>query len=340
MKNTKLKLAAVSLALLLAGCGASATVEPQPTPAAALAPTAAPAVTEAPAATPEPIPPESYDQRDETFRARHNGTEVTVHATVTTPAEGAGWPLVVLCHGFTGSRGGDGHFGPLAARLAHAGIASIAMDFPGCGESEEPFTAYTLTNIRADMTAAIAYMGVTYGVDTTRLGLVGHSMGGRAVSLYLDGRDYPVTAAALWSPADNTGLDGLEFLAHDADERAALRQTADENGSVELPQWGVAAGAALFDEMAASDPCGVLAGYPGALLAAFTGGDAELLSEDTVALVQNTLATRDLPFVDMTNDFPDANHNYQAAEGSAVSDAEIAARIENATAEFLVSALR
>lgn len=178
MKNTKLKLAAASLALLLAGCGASATVEPQPTPAAALAPTAAPAVTEAPAATPEPIPPESYDQRDETFRARHDGAEVTVHATVTTPAEGAGWPLVVLCHGFTGSRGGDGHFGPLAARLAHAGIASIAMDFPGCGESEEPFTAYTLSNIRADMTAAIAYMGVTYGADTTRLGLVGHSMGG------------------------------------------------------------------------------------------------------------------------------------------------------------------
>ena len=30
MKNTKLKLAAVSLALLLAGCGASATVERRP----------------------------------------------------------------------------------------------------------------------------------------------------------------------------------------------------------------------------------------------------------------------------------------------------------------------
>ena len=58
-----------------------------------------------------------------------------------------------------------------------------------------------------------------------------------------------------------------------------------------------------------------------------------------MALVQNTLATRDLPFVDMTNDFPDANHNYQAAEGSTASDTEIAARIENATAEFLISAL-
>ena len=132
---------------------------------------------------------------------------------------------------------------------------------------------------------------MTYGADTNRLGLVGHSMGGRAVSLYLDGRDYPVTAAALWSPADNTGLDGLEFLAHDADERAALRQTADENGSVELPQWAWPPVRPCLTRWPPAT-CGVLAGYPGALLAAFTGGDAELLSEDTVALVQNTLATQ------------------------------------------------
>ena len=257
------------------------------------------------------------------------GERGSIHATLTTPANAENMPAVVICHGFTGNRQLDGHAKPLAA-----------IDFAGSGESEEPFTAYAPANMRDDITSAITYLTDTVGADPERIGLLGHSMGGRAVSLYLDGRDYPVTAAALWSPADNTGLDGLEFLAHDADERAALRQTADENGSVELPQWGVAAGAALFDEMAASDPCGVLAGYPGALLAAFTGGDAELLSEDTVALVQNTLATRDLPFVDMTSDFPDANHNYQAAEGSAASDAEIAARIENATAEFLVSALR
>lgn len=268
------------------------------------------------------------------------GERGSIHATLTTPANAENMPAVVICHGFTGSRQLDGHAKPLAKTLAQHGIASIAIDFAGSGESEEPFTAYTPANMRDDITSAITYLTDTVGADPERIGLLGHSMGGRAVSLYLDGRDYPVTAAALWSPADNTGLDGLEFLAHDADERVALRQTADENGSVELPQWGVAASAALFDEMAASDPCGVLAGYPGALLAAFTGGDAELLSEDTVALVQNTLATRDLPFVDMTNDFPDANHNYQAAEGSAASDAEIAARIENATAEFLISALR
>lgn len=331
MKNTKLKLAAVSLALLLAGCGASATVEPQPTPAAALAPTAAPAVTEAPAATPEPIPPESYDQRDETFRARHDGTEVTVHATVTMPAEGAGWPLVVLCHGFTGSRGGDGHFGPLAARLAHAGIASIAMDFPGCGESEEPFTAYTLTNIRADMTAAIAYMGVTYGVDTTRLGLVGHSMGGRAVSVYLKDS---IKAAALWAPADNTGLDGLEFLDHSAEGRQAIYDGAIQNGVLDLPKWGVTISADFVQQVADQDPTASLRTYNGPLLLAYTAGDAELLSQTTIDLTRQAAAEHSGPLVDLTGQYEDATHNFTAASGKKIDDFSVRRRIESATAEF------
>ena len=46
------------------------------------------------------------------------GTRGDIYATVQLPgklARGEELPLVVLCHGFTGSRGGDGHFAPLAA---------------------------------------------------------------------------------------------------------------------------------------------------------------------------------------------------------------------------------
>ncbi len=46
-------------------------------------------------------------------------------------------PLAVLCHGFTGSRAGDGHFAPLAQELAAQGIATVRLDFPGCGDSTE-----------------------------------------------------------------------------------------------------------------------------------------------------------------------------------------------------------
>ena len=113
------------------------------------------------------------------------GTRGDIYATVQLPgklARGEELPLVVLCHGFTGSRSGDGHFALLAADLAAQGIATVRLDFPGCGNSTEPFTAYTLSNMTDDVESAITYMQQTYG--TGRTALVGHSMGGRLASLY------------------------------------------------------------------------------------------------------------------------------------------------------------
>ena len=72
------------------------------------------------------------------------GTRGTIYATVQLPgklARSGDMPLAVLCHGFTGSRAGDGHFAPLAQDLAAQGIATVRLDFPGCGDSTEPFTA-------------------------------------------------------------------------------------------------------------------------------------------------------------------------------------------------------
>ena len=82
------------------------------------------------------------------------GTRGTIAATVQLPARSARGdelPLVVLCHGFTGNRQGDGHFAPLADDLAAQGIATVRLDFAGCGDSTEPYTAYTLANMAADV---------------------------------------------------------------------------------------------------------------------------------------------------------------------------------------------
>ena len=142
------------------------------------------------------------------------GQRGEIPATILLPGKlsrGSEMPLVILCHGFTGNRNGDGHFAPLAQDLADQGIASVRLDFAGCGESTEPYTNYTLANMAADVDAAIAYMQDTYHTQGP-IALVGHSMGGRLASLYPQLGSYPVEALVLWSPANGTGLQGLEFL--------------------------------------------------------------------------------------------------------------------------------
>ena len=113
------------------------------------------------------------------------GERGSIHATLTTPANAENMPAVVICHGFTGSRQLDGHAKPLAKTLAQHGIASIAIDFAGSGESEEPFTAYTPANMRDDITSAITYLTDTVGADPERIGLLGHSMGSFYARQYL-----------------------------------------------------------------------------------------------------------------------------------------------------------
>ena len=54
---------------------------------------------------------------------------------------------------------------PLAQELAAQGIATVRLDFPGCGDSTEPFTAYTLSNMADDVESAILYMQSTYGLS-------------------------------------------------------------------------------------------------------------------------------------------------------------------------------
>lgn len=122
-------------------------------------------------------------------------------------------PLVVMCHGYTGKKEGDGQrFIKLGNLLAKNGIAAITIDFPGCGESPASSENYTLSNMYKDINSAISYMDSNYSIDTSKIGLTGHSMGGRVASLYTQSGGYSVSALALWAPANGDGTNGKEFL--------------------------------------------------------------------------------------------------------------------------------
>lgn len=263
------------------------------------------------------------------------GERGSIHATLTTPANAENMPAVVICHGFTGNRQLDGHAKPLAKTLAQHGIASIAIDFAGSGESEEPFTAYTPANMRDDITSAITYLTDTVGADPERIGLLGHSMGGRMAALRL--RE-DIAAAALWSPAANIGLNGLEFLDHDPDGRLALREAAAETGTLELPQWNTEISTEFIEQMSDSDPWEKIRGYEGALLVAFAAGDVELLSQDTINGTLEAAAARGKNFTNLYGQFTDATHNYDALSGEPAESEAVAARLEEATAAFFLDA--
>ena len=258
------------------------------------------------------------------------GTRGNIPATIQLPAKsarGEELPLVVLCHGFTGNRQGDGHFAPLAEDLAAHGIATVRLDFAGCGDSTEPYANYTLANMAADVDSVIGYIQATYGTGKTAL--VGHSMGGRLASLYPQLGQYPVTALALWSPANGTGLQGLEFLSIDnfaAVEELAAR--ADAEGSVAA--WGVELSAAYIDGMRDSDPNAALqeSGLP--VLLTYSGNE-RILSDTTQT--ETKAAVESLPDGQVVlNPFVNGDHNY--------TNTQLDADLRQVTVDFLTSHLQ
>ena len=264
------------------------------------------------------------------------GTRGNIPATIQLPAKsarGEELPLVVLCHGFTGNRQGDGHFAPLAEDLAAHGIATVRLDFAGCGDSTEPYANYTLANMAADVNSVIGYMQATYGTGKTAL--VGHSMGGRLASLYPQLGQYPVTALALWSPANGTGLQGLEFLSIDnfaAVEELAAR--ADAEGSVAA--WGVELSAAYIDGMRDSDPNAALqeSGLP--VLLTYSGNE-RILSDTTQT--ETKAAVESLPDGQVVLDlFVNGDHNYTSEDPA--TNTQLDADLRQGTGDFLTSHLQ
>lgn len=125
---------------------------------------------------------------------------VQVPATLTTPDGAESYPVVVMAHGHGGNRDEGNGYITIADALAMQGIASIRMDFPGCGKSTEPFTMNTLTNMKADVLAAVEYAKANLPVTT--VGLFGYSMGGRIV-IELMNEGFLPDAAAVLAPAVN-----------------------------------------------------------------------------------------------------------------------------------------
>lgn len=257
--------------------------------------------------------------------------ETKIHASISLPNQKNDIPLVIMLHGFKSSSGGRNNFEPLAKELAENGIASIRIDFPGNGESEEDYTAYDLTNMSNDIDAAIAYMKKEYSIDEKKIGMVGHSMGGRITSLYLND---DIAAAALWAPAANNGLAGLADFMGGEQAVNSLYSEAKENGFAVYKNWGepfVNCSYKFFEENEMSKPLDSISQYTGDLFIAVAENDYYVSKETTNAVIQ---AAKNIQVVNIKN----ADHVFKAADGSSSTLAR--ETLVNETAKFLKESLK
>lgn len=105
-------------------------------------------------------------------------------------------PCVVICHGLGSSKDNKA---PIMEAFAQAGIASLAFDFNGHGESEGAFEELTLSKAVGDAKAALDFASSLDVVDRNKIGLGGHSFGG-SVSLVAAGEDKRIRALAVSAP--------------------------------------------------------------------------------------------------------------------------------------------
>lgn len=162
-----------------------------------------------------------------------------------------GAPAVLLVHGTNGSKD---DVGGLLRRLAHAlaarGVGSLRIDLPGCGESDLPQSACTITSQVADVTTAFRWLSAR--PESTAVGVLGFSQGAFVTAQATT--TITPDVLAVWSPMSRVD----DFFTE-------LHEIAKRDGSAPMPPspgfapWRF--GLEWFETALAARPLTALAAY-------------------------------------------------------------------------------
>ncbi len=158
--------------------------------------------------------------------------------------------IVIVCHGFVGSKEGGGKALTMSEELGRRGYAALLFDFCGCGESEGDFSNISLTSHIYDIKSTVDFC---LEAGFTRVITSGRSFGGTA-ALCHGAIDNRVAGISVWAaPAEPTRLfEG--FLEKAGENKHDLVPLAGHDGTVhvkrsffhDLDRHDVAGNAALI----------------------------------------------------------------------------------------------
>lgn len=139
-------------------------------------------------------------------------------------------PLVVICHGFVGSRVGvDRLFVNTARQLTDEGYLVVRFDYAGCGESSGVYGEEGIESMISQTRAVLDYGLNCSDVDPTRITLIGHSLGG-AIALLTAVRDRRVKNLVLWSAVGYPFNDIVKITDRKVYDQAVTQGHADYLG--------------------------------------------------------------------------------------------------------------
>ena len=199
------------------------------------------------------------------------------------------FPLVVMIHGHGGTRHEAGGFTRVAEGLAVKGVASIRMDFPGCGDSTEAFSNNNLTNMLKDVQASHQFALSKGKIDPDRVGLFGFSMGGR-VAMLLAAKDPSFKAIATWAPDAVDGAHNMVDFVGGLETYDELRAQAKIEGFAPFTtRWGQnqQLGYQWFLDLEETKPLDAIKAFRGALFVLYGDLDDVVLPVVSEELIRN-----------------------------------------------------
>lgn len=266
------------------------------------------------------------DEENESQGLEFESNDITIEnegrnipATFVVPSGEGKYPLVVMHHGFAGSRQEAGGFEKIAEALAKEGIASIRLDFAGCGDSKEPYTEYNFTNNKSDSKACLNYALENEKIDKEKLGILGYSMGGR-ISILLTQEENPYKAMALLAPAAFTSETNAIAEAKDNLKKA------EKTGSIKIEWFGndLEVGEQYYKEFV--DSCDIIDNMKNTLPTLLMYGD-----KDTTVPSETTLNCGEKLNAEVVK-IKDADHGFGFYSGEEESGDQV---VEAATKFFI-----
>jgi pimeloyl-ACP methyl ester carboxylesterase len=195
-----------------------------------------------------------------------------VEGTLMLPDEVEHPPIVLMLHGFGGTRNEwtsshvpKGLFGQAAETLAQRGIASLRIDFRGSGASEGKLADVTVNGEVKDAIAAMEFLRSRDDIDSQRISVLGMSLGGVVASAVAARQGDHIRSVVLWNPGVNlpaafTALVGL------GEVRKGLAG-GDQPVDISLPNGSkIALRSEFFESLYEVVPAAEISRYAGPLL--------------------------------------------------------------------------